>query len=84
MNNSNVAVDMIKACIAHYKTYGRRVSVITLNSSYWRIFCEWCKRNRPEFVFDNAIQFQNIRIEKGSQFMTDRMHVELETVKAEA
>lgn len=65
------AVDMISACLDHYKKYKRKVKLITLNSNYWRMFKEYVLEQKPDLVIEDAIDFKNVRIEKGSIFQTE-------------
>jgi hypothetical protein len=78
----NIAVDMIYACLEHYKQHRKKVQYVNLDKLYWIMFTEWMKRHAPEKPFtDDGIQFNNTIIRKGHRFMGQ--HLEVEFVKEE-
>lgn len=72
-NTGNVAADMIYVGIQHYKRCARTVKEVRLSHSYWRIFKTYIQRRNPEFEMnEDAVQFNNLLVIKGTRFMTER------------
>jgi hypothetical protein len=74
----NIAVDMIAACLAHYKRFNRKIKTITLSHGRWNMFVEYSKKNRPETIIHDEIIFRNVTLKKGHRFMRENMEVELD------
>jgi hypothetical protein len=75
-STGNIAVDMVRACLSHYKEMRRKVQYVELSANYWKLFSEWLKRNAPDKPFtDEGVQFRNTIIRKGHRFMTENLQV---------
>lgn len=88
----NVAIDMVAACIAHYKKFNRNVKTITLNEA---LFYKWkqgiIERNNVKELVDNLeihdeMVFRNVTVKKGPSVMVKELEVELHklTIQSEA
>lgn len=77
----NIAIDMVAACLAHYKKFKRPVKSITLNEALWFKWKEGIQERADVkgVTFENyeEIEFRNVTIIKGSKFMTKNMTVVL-------
>lgn len=78
---ANVAIDMVKAALAHYKQYERPVGVILLDKRLWGIFKRGMIELNPEKEDDltqsKEVEFKDCIVKQGSMFMTKSMIVEL-------
>lgn len=79
----NVAIDMVGACIKHYKQFNRNVKTITLNEA---LFYKWkegiMERNEAKELIENLhiedeMVFANVIVKKGSSFQVKELEVEL-------
>lgn len=82
----NIAVDMIIACLAHYRKFHKRVEFINLSANFWNEFRKWMGKNAPEKEFtDDGIAFnhggKDVIIRKGHRFMTKNLEVQLHKEK---
>lgn len=78
----NVAVDMVGACISHYRKVNRvkRPTRIMLSSWYWKQFIEFAKRSGWD-IDENSVNWEGIcDICKGSQLQTKPLEVEFEAI----
>lgn len=76
----NPAVDMIYAAIQHYKKFGKKIKVASLDKSYWGLFEAFMKEQENADnveVTPDGIQFKNLLIRRGTKFQKDRLEVEL-------
>jgi hypothetical protein len=82
----NIAADMVYDCCMFYKQRRKKVSVVSLSHTYWKIFKEWMKRNAPEIpIDDDGVQFNNTTIKKGHRWMSRALEVEFaKEVKSDA
>ena len=85
---SNVAVDMISACLSHYKRYNRKVEIVYLNKRYWELFLRYIGEQLPEKYNDakatEAMEFRNLMIKRGSRFQHERLIPEFKKEVANA
>ena len=77
----NLAIDMVRACLAHYKHFKRPVESITLSPSMWRTFKDGLIRMDPEKEDDinmtDWVSFKDCKVKKGSVFMIKSLTVQL-------
>ncbi len=77
----NMTMDMVKACLLHYKQFNRPVEIIELKPDKWDEFKRGILELKPEFEEDlnhfNECQFKNVTVKKGSQFMAKSLMVTL-------
>ena len=83
--SGNAVIDTILAAVKHYKKGGRRVSLVTLAPSRWRLFVDGLKRLAPEKDIDgDEVEFNDLKVRKGSVFMTEQYDFKLKQIKANA
>lgn len=83
--SGNAVIDTILAAVKHYKKAGRKVSLVTLAPSRWRLFIDGLKRLAPEQNIDGEeVEFNDLKIRKGSVLMTEHYEFKLKPVKADA
>jgi hypothetical protein len=77
----NMTMDMIGACLAHYKKQNRPVEAIELHPDKWNEFKKGILELKPEFEDDlnhfGECQFKNVTVKKGSSFMVKSLVVTL-------
>lgn len=81
----NIAIDMVRDCILHYKQFARPIDTITLSPALFHKWKEGLEeRNRdlePHEKLDlegqDRVEFRNVTVVKGSQFMNDGLTVKL-------
>lgn len=77
----NMALGMVRSCLAHYKHFKRPVKQIVLSHRMWDMFIDGLKRLEPEKVDDlnmtNIVWFKDAKIKKGSIFQVKSLTVEL-------
>ncbi len=80
----NVAIDMVAACLKHYKQFNRPVEEIQLSNRLWGVFRDGILELKPELQADidhhNEVSFKNCKVKKASVFMIKDMHVELKVL----
>ena len=65
----NIAIDMVMACLRHYKVYSRQVDTITLSPSTFEEFKSGMAERMPDVEITDAVDFNDCKIRKGSRFM---------------
>lgn len=78
-NSNNVVVDMIYSAMQHYKRMGRPIKTVLLSQSRWEIFKGWLKEKEPAVDIQDIVEFNDITVKKGHQFMKDNLEVEFKT-----
>lgn len=73
----NLAIDMVKACLAHYKRWERPVDTITLCPQLFNRFKEGIEHKAGDALIYDRVEFKDVTVLKGSQFMVERMTVKL-------
>lgn len=76
----NPAVDMIYAAVQHYKKYGRKIKVASLDKSYWGMFAAFMQEQENADQVEirpDGIQFKDMLVRQGTRFQKDRLEVEL-------
>ncbi len=80
-NKPNLAIDMVRSCLAHYKHFKRPVESVTLSPKLWRMFQDGLIRMDPEKEDDinmtDWVSFKDCKVKKGSVFMTKTLTVQL-------
>jgi hypothetical protein len=91
VRTGNIAVDMVTACLRHYRKFHKRVQYVNLSANFWDLFKRWMGEKAPEQAFtDEGIAFdhggQTVIIRKGHRFMTQNLEAQLypDMKKAEA
>lgn len=70
-------MDMVYSCCMFYRQKRKKVTVVSLSHTYWRLFKEWMRRNAPDIVFDDdGVQFNNTTVRKGHRYMVQALEVE--------
>ena len=67
-------VDMVTKCINHYENTFRPVERIVLHPLRYEEFCDFVRKTDPEYVIGDWIDFDDVKIEKGSSFMNESMY----------
>lgn len=67
-------VDMVCACINHYENTITPINRITLHPIRFKEFCDYVNKVMPEYVIDGAIDFDDVRITRGSEIMNESMY----------
>ena len=67
-------VDMVCACINHYENTITPINRITLHPIRYKEFCDYVNKVMPEYVIDGAIDFDDVRITRGSEIMNESMY----------
>jgi hypothetical protein len=84
IKSGNLAIDMIIACIAHYKKHGRTIKYINLSHAYWQMMSDYLKEYRPEFYFEDQLKYGDVTVRKGWPFMKEHLEVEMDLDVVEA
>ena len=72
----NIAMDMVTACIDHYKRSPKRLKIIYLNHSYWVRFKNYVLRNDPEYVIpDSGVEIEgcDVTVRRGHGLQVEPM-----------
>lgn len=73
----NLSVDMVAACVYHYRRQMRALKTIYLRPLYFDLFMEYVVKHYGEEHATNArIEFDGVAIEKGNMFMKDKLSVD--------
>lgn len=67
-------VDLVAKCINHYAGTFRPVERIVLHPLRYEEFCDFVRKTDPEYVIGDWIDFDDVKIEKGSSFMNESMY----------
>jgi len=80
-NKPNLAIDMVRSCLAHYKHFKRPVESITLSPSMWKVFKEGLIRldaeKEDDINMSDWVSFKDCKVKKGSALMIKSMIVTL-------
>lgn len=77
-------VDMVTKCINHYENTFRPVERIVLHPLRYEEFCDFVRKTDPEYVIGDWIDFDDVKIEKGSSFMNESMYFYNRAILTEA
>ncbi len=81
----NIAIDMIVACIQHYRKQGVEPRAIILNKQYYGILQEWVEKEYGEEKVLDKFYLDTIEIRMEKIFSGKTLHVEMWPMpKAEA
>lgn len=73
----NVAVDMVAACVGHYRRLQRPLKKIILSPNYYELFRYWVlKKAGEERALDAKFEFDSVDIEKGSSLQVEPLYTE--------
>jgi hypothetical protein len=67
-------VDMVTACINHYEKTITPIERITLHPIRFQEFCDYVNKVMPEYEIDGAIDFDDVRITRGTELMNESMY----------
>lgn len=73
----NVAIDMVSACLAHYKKFNRPVETITLSQGLFEKWKSGMLERKPDLEIHDQMDFRDVTVRKGSIFMFKDMDVKL-------
>lgn len=81
----NIAIDMVRDCIRHYKQWRRPIETITLNPALFHKWKEGIEERNRDLEDDkrldvegkDRVEFKDATIVKGSKFMNDGLVVKL-------
>jgi hypothetical protein len=76
----NVAIDMVLACIKHYKRYGRKVRAITLSDRYFHILKNGLLERDETLLIEDKVEFKDVTIFQGSTLMIKPLQEVLEPI----
>lgn len=77
---TNIAVDLVTACVQWHKNRGRKINTIYLNDARWEQFKGFIQEISPEMDIKNKVHFKDIIVEH-SKFLVEPLSVKLENGK---
>ena len=78
----NFAVDMVAECIYHYERQKRKLEYIRLHPTLWLQFIIFVIEKIPGYdLSDETVDFDGVKVTKGSILMVDNMYLEVEKVE---
>lgn len=79
----NKSIEMVKACIEHYKYFKRPVEEITLAPRYWEEWIGGMIDRFPQLEEKKGfgeVHFKNVKVRKGSIFMVKPLEAKLKVL----
>lgn len=82
VKTGNFAVDMVAACVSHYRKYFKPIKTIWLRKDMYNKFEYWALKNIGE---ENLVRgkycFDSVDIERGSDFQVEPIYVDFYPLK---
>jgi hypothetical protein len=78
----NAAIDMISACLNHYKKYGRKVRAITLSQRYFELLKAGLLERDETLLIEDKVEFKGLNIFLGSSLMITPLQEVLEPIES--
>jgi hypothetical protein len=68
------AVDLVTACVNHYEKSATPVERIILHPEHYKAFCEYVSKTMPDYVIEDCVELDDVRITCGIDVMTESMY----------
>lgn len=72
------AVDIVIACVCHYRKIGRPLYAVVLHPKLYGIFQIWVAGQSGEEAAEGQFFFDTVEIKQGSTLMIDRLYCEFD------